>query len=62
MGIIRVQIPPRDPGPYRPGRRCEYPDCITVLRTTNPGPCCDVHEVTPFAASRVAELEQRSVA
>lgn len=42
LGIIRVQIPPREPaGPYPPGRRCAAPDCITVLRTTNPGPLCE---------------------
>ena len=51
IGIVHVQIPPREPaGPYAPGRRCAHPDCIAVLRTTNPGPCCEQCKLTAFAA------------
>lgn len=57
--MIRTQIPERQPaGPYAPGRRCVGPQCITVLRTTNPGPLCAQCAVTPFAA----QLLQRQAA
>jgi len=55
MGILRVQIPERDPGPYPAGRRCKGPHCITVLRRTNPGPFCEQCAVTPFAAAYLNE-------
>lgn len=52
MAVIQTQpITQRDPGPYRPKRRCTR--CTAYLRTTNPGPRCDpcgAGENTPHAA------------
>lgn len=55
MGIIRVQVPPRDPGLYPRGRRCPFPGCATILHRNNPGPTCEVHAVTPFTAQLLSK-------
>lgn len=61
MGIVKVAIFPRQPaGPYPPDRPCAYPDCGTLLRTTNPGPCCAEHEATAFAAALLNALDKQA--
>lgn len=53
--ISELALDPTDsPGIYERGRRCET-GCGTILRTTNPGPACEVckrrlnrgHDVPP---------------
>lgn len=59
MGIVHVATFPRQPaGPYPPDRTCAHPDCETVLRTTNAGPCCEQCAVTPYAAWLVSQERQ----
>ena len=57
MGVVRIAVAERDPGPYPAGRRCAFPDCITVLSRVNPGPCCHLHEITPFAAKLAGQRQ-----
>ncbi len=41
MGIVNVQIPKLESGPYPEGRRCSALSCISPLSTYNAGPVCN---------------------